>query len=352
MNKLRKIVLFFVFAFLLTLTQQIEAQNYSKRDVGASTKHKKYLDSVSKVKYPYRFPILGEKVRKLGFDIPLPNGIMVNYTYGSEDVIISNLAIGVHPDELIDISEYAFFSSIKPSQNVVDVRYDVWVLPFLNFSILGGYVDSSTEVSLALPFEANFISKNSGPMVGWGFVAAAGFGPIFGTIDYNMAWTFMPRMDKPSLTKLFDIRVGHTVDFNQKRDMNLSFFIGAQNLKLSSSTIGYTNLDDLLGIDKPEMAEKLDNWYNGLTPEEQEKLGPIYNKIDDWLNGGEDDLYYSFNKKLYHTWAMTLGLNYQINRRWMIEVIYTFLGSREQLTTGFNYRFGFKGKTILSGVTF
>jgi hypothetical protein len=46
---------------------------------------------------------------------------------------------------------------------------------------------------------------------------------------------------------------------------------------------------------------------------------------------------------------MTLGANYQINHRWTINSIYTFLGSREQFIIGLNYRFGFKGKNLFVG---
>jgi hypothetical protein len=48
---------------------------------------------------------------------------------------------------------------------------------------------------------------------------------------------------------------------------------------------------------------------------------------------------------------MTLGVNYQLNHRWMFNSIYTFLGSREQITVSLNYRFGLRGKNFLEGLT-
>jgi hypothetical protein len=47
---------------------------------------------------------------------------------------------------------------------------------------------------------------------------------------------------------------------------------------------------------------------------------------------------------------MTAGVNYQINHRYTLMAMYTFLGSREQLVLSFNYRFGFKGKNLMAGV--
>jgi hypothetical protein len=97
----------------------------------------------------------------------------------------------------------------------------------------------------------------------------------------------------------------------------------------------------------------LNNWYNELPPALQDKLGNFYDKMEGWLSNDEDAyLRYAFNKKLYYPWSMTAGLNYQINKKWMITAMYTFLGSREQLVLGFNWRFGFFGKTLLEGVEF
>jgi hypothetical protein len=76
----------------------------------------------------------------------------------------------------------------------------------------------------------------------------------------------------------------------------------------------------------------------------------FYETLQGGLAGeGDKYLYYEFDKKLYYPWSMTVGINYQINRRYILDAIYTFLGSRNQLVIGFNYRFGFKGKNVLSG---
>jgi hypothetical protein len=347
------VLLMFILLFAL---QEVAAQNLASRGIKGTTVHDKFVDSVSKLEYKYRFPILGEKLWKMGFDLPLPNGLMINYTYGVDDITISNLSVGTDPENLTDVSEIAYFSALNSTANVTTVRYDVWLLPFINISGIGGYVKSETKVNLALPFGATFNAQSNGPLAGWGLVAAGGVGPIFVTADYNMTWTFMPKLDKPSRATIFDLRVGHTFRFPNKNDMNISALIGAQYLKISSASAGFVNLGEALGIppgEKEQASEQLDDWYNGLPPHEQELFGPIYDKIDGWLNNGKSgDLYYAFNKKLYYPWSMTVGANWQINKRWMGTALYTFLGSREQLTLGLNYRFGFKGKTLLSGTTF
>jgi hypothetical protein len=213
---------------LLLSSPIVKAQNVSRKRVG--DQHKTYTDSLKATPYPWQFPILGAKLRKMGFDIPYPNGLMVNYVIGSQYITLDNLNVGPSPDNLTNVDGLARFESIIPFVNVVNLRYNVWLFPFLNVYALGGYVHSVTDVNLALPFSSEFTSISNGPMAGWGIAAAAGVGPIFFSADYSMAWTFMPQLDGPSVAKVFDIRVGHTFYLNNYQASNISFLVGAQYL--------------------------------------------------------------------------------------------------------------------------
>jgi hypothetical protein len=57
-------------------------------------KKQAYTDSLKQVKYDYIFPILGQKVYKVGFDIPYPIGLMGNYIWLDQGVVIDNLQLG------------------------------------------------------------------------------------------------------------------------------------------------------------------------------------------------------------------------------------------------------------------
>jgi hypothetical protein len=328
----------------------VEAQNVSRKRSG--DKHKAYTDSLKATPYPWHFPILGKKIRKMGFDIPYPNGIMVNYVVGSQYITLDNLEVGASPDNLTNVDGLARFESIKPFVNVINFRYDVWLFPFLNLYALGGYVHSVTDVNLALPFSAEFTATSDGPMVGWGLAAAAGVGPIFVSADYNMAWTFMPQLDGPSIAKVFDIRAGHTFSFKNNPTSNISIMVGAQYLQLNPHSTGRADLTKMGGISPEDKANALDefnNWFGDLPPKVQDHLDGFYNKIDGWLSNQDDTyIYYQFDKKLYYPWSMTAGVNYQISHRHIVMALYTFLGSREQLVVSYNYRFGFKGKNLFS----
>jgi hypothetical protein len=50
------------------------------------------------VKYDYIFPALGQKVYKAGFDIPYPIGLMGNYIWLDQGVVIDNMQLGLKTD--------------------------------------------------------------------------------------------------------------------------------------------------------------------------------------------------------------------------------------------------------------
>jgi hypothetical protein len=354
-TRIRKITSVLLMVFLSTLFAQ--AQNVAHKHT--SPAKKAYTDSLSKIPYDYTLPILGEKLRKMGFDLPYPNGLMINYIVGSQFITLSDLAVGLDsdPSTYTNVDGIARFSSIEPFVNVINFRYDVWLLPFLNVYALGGFVNSKTDVNLGLPFEAQFNAANKGPMVGWGLAVAGGVGPIFATADYNMAWTFIPNLVGASVANVFDIRVGHVFNFNKKPKSNISLMVGAQWLKLNSASQGKADLTKMFGGDGSKKANALDdlnNWYGDLPESKQEEFGNIYDKLEGWLSndGGDSYIYYTFSKKLFYPWSMTTGLNYQINKRYTVMALATYLGSRKQMVLSFNYRFGHKGKTLLSGVEF
>jgi hypothetical protein len=171
-----------------------------------------------------------------------------------------------------------------------------------------------------------------------------------------MAWTFMPQLEGPSLAKVFDIRAGHTFSFKNRPTTTLSVMLGAGWLKINKHSLGHINVSEKLGITPEQKEQALDefnSWYDGLPPNIQMDLDGFYNTIEGWLTNEDDTvLYYEFDKSLYYPWSMTAGINFQINHRHTVMAVYSFLGSREQLVVSYNYRFGFKGKNMLSGVEF
>ena len=314
-----------------------------------------YRDSLKNTPYQWRFPILGSKLRKMGFDLPFPNGIGINYAFSRQDILVEKLSVGFDENSLVNVDGFARFRSIQADVNGVTARYDFWLLPFLNFYAVGGVINSTTNVSLALPFELNFSVNNRGPVVGWGTVIAGGVGPLVLSANFTMAWTFLGKVSTPARSTVFNFQGGYMFRFKKKPERNIVMLFGIQYLGVNPSSSGSVDLEGLVGITpekKASASEQLDDWYDDLSSTEQGVIGPIYNGISSWLNNEDPiELHYAFEKSLYYPLSLMVGFNFQINHRYNVTGLYTFLGSRDQIVVGLGYRFGFKGNNLLEGVT-
>ena len=333
-----------------SMTSFAQVTNLSIDDV-----YEAYRDSLKETPYPWRLPVMGAKVRKLGFDIPYPNGVMLAYALSRQQLTVDNLEVNFNPDNLINVDGLARFQSIVANVNAYTARYDFWLLPFMNLSVIGGKVNSVTDVHLGLPFDLKFSVNTPGTTVGWGSVVAGGVGPMVMSGDFTMAWTWTPNTDRPNATVILGGRVGYMLRFKRRPDRNLVFLVGGQYLRLNPYSTGKADLENLVGITpekKQNALEQLNAWYGDLTSREQEVLAPIYDGLSGWLSRDESTfIYYSFNKRLYYPWSLSAGVNFQINHRYQLTGMYSFLGSREQIVLGLTYRFGWKGKNVLSGFT-
>jgi hypothetical protein len=291
---------------------------------------------------------MGEKIRKMGFDIPYPNGISFTYGHSNQDILLSNAFIGFDPQELLPIDGIARFSRISSDVNVYTARYDFWLLPFLNIYGIGGSIDAQTKVELGLPFEMQFNTKrNRGITGGWGAVLGGAVGPMILSANYGMVWTKMKNLDQANVTKIFGARTGYLFRFRNP-ERNLAVLVGAQYLGINK--YGSGDLSLISTSDKDKALDGLNGWYDNLTDREQEVLEPLYTGVANWLSDEKPvDLYYEFDKALISPWSMNVGFNYQINKRYTLTGLYNF-GNTTQIIVSLGYRFGIKGKNLLSGL--
>ena len=341
-NNIKKIIasaVFIIASFTMTYGQVTNLSISERREA--------YTDSLKRTPYEWHLPVMGKKIREMGFDIPYPNGISFTYANSNQDVLISNAFVGFSEDNLLPIDGLARFSSINSDVNAYTLRYDFWLLPFLNVYAIGGTVDAQTNVQLGLPFEMEFNTKKTpGLGYGWGAVLGGAVGPMIVSTDFAMVWTKMKNLDQANKSMIFNVRTGYLIHFNRP-ERNLAVLVGASYLGINKAGSG--KLELISESDYEKVSEQLDGWYDNLTDREQEVLEPLYNGLDSWLSGAEStDLYYQFDKAFISPWSANVGINFQYNKRYTLTSIYSF-GSRSQLVIGLSYRFGFKGKNVLSG---
>ena len=335
--------------FVIIFSQQVNAQYTSTK---VRTVHEAYTDSLKQVEYNYVFPFLGQGAYRKGFDIPYPAGLMANFMWLDQGIILDNFQLGVKTDDKdIPLTEVDFigFGENKNTSYTVNVRPDLWILPFLNVYGIFGYGHSRTEINIdrlgQKPFDLQSIAEQSITTVGVGIMGAGGIGPVWLSVDANWTWNQPELTDKPTKVNVLGIRMGHTFVFNKNPESNLALWVGGMRIKMSSETTGEIRLGDAL----PDLEDKADeivtnywDWYDNdaTIPQKivaDKVLTPIVDKIDE--ADGDAIIRYGMDKQVKEMWNGLLGLQYQINKRWMIRSEAGLIGDRKSVLLSLNYRF-------------
>ena len=337
------------------------------------------IDSLKTAEYPYVFPFWGEKVQKKGIQLPFSAGLGVNYLWQESDLVINNLSVGFNNNQMVELNEVIRFNSAVASLSGINLRPDLWVLPFLNVYAILAMAKTSTSIDagLWLPDSSNnwheitTISSTANfdaTTFGFGLTPTMGIGGGWIALDLNFAWTDIAALSKPAFSFVFGPRLGKTFQLND-RDMTLAFWVGGFRLSIASETSGSLNLSELFPVDElqvkvdqgmirvEESQNQVDGWWDGLTPVEQknpvniakyetanraiDKVGSTLSNLDGALSNAETaTVQYSLEKGQKELWNFIIGTQFQLNRSWMIRAEYGFLGARQQFISGIQYRFG------------
>lgn len=342
--------LFFLLA-LLIISSSVYPQ-FAQRKV--SKKQKEYIDSLKQVDYNYVFPIWGQEAYKQGFDLPYPAGIMANFVYIKQGLILEDMQLGIKTEDVdIPLTDVGFIEFGENTSTVwaTNVRPDLWIFPFLNVYGIFGYGKSNTLVNLVYPLSFQSSVDQNIRTAGFGITGAFGLGPVWIALDGNWTWNKPDLLEKPVYTKVFGIRVGHSFVFPHKPESNIALWVGGMRLRMGAETVGEIQLDDALPQDvwdrKDEIVDDYWDWYNGLDPSNpsdqiqikaaDEVLTPIVENIDS--RNGDATIRYGMNKRPAEEWNMVVGAQYQFNKRWIIRGEGGIIGDRKSLLLSMNYRF-------------
>lgn len=341
MNRTYALILILAFVFM----QQSNAQYTSTK---IKEIHKAYTDSLKQVKYDNVFPIWGQKIYNKGFDIPYPTGVMVNYVYVKQGLIIDNMRLGLLTDNIdLPLTEVDFieFGNNYSSANTVLIRPDLWVLPFLNVYGLFGRGSSTTEVNIKFPIELKSIVEQDVSTTGFGLTAGGGLGPVWLAVDWNISWTKPELLDKAVEVKTLGVRFGHNFVNSTKPYRNFGLWIGTMGVSLGSETVGEIKLSDALPQEVWDRADDLvanyEDWYNNTATIAQraiadQTLGPLVNAIGS--ADGSAVVRYGLDKQIKEKWNGVIGAQFQLNKNWIFRSEGGLIGDRKSILLSVNWR--------------
>jgi len=337
---------FIYFLFLFLIAYQSHAQYVSTK---VKTKHEVYIDSLKNIEYKYTFPILGKGAYKKGFDIPYPAGIMGNYMWMQQGIAIDNLQLGLKSDNQ-DIPltpvDFVQFGDNENTSYTVNVRPDLWVLPFLNVYGIFGYGNSLTEVNLIAPIELKSVVEQNISTAGFGIMGAGGIGPVWVSVDANWTWNKPELLDEATKVNVLGLRFGHTFTFKHKPESNIALWVGGMRVKMNSQTKGEVKMIDAL---PPETWDRRDEivtnyyyWYNNEADLGQKIIAdkiltPLVERLDS--AEGNSIIRYGMDKQVKELWNGLIGIQYQYNKRWIIRSEGGLIGDRKSFLISINYRF-------------
>lgn len=339
--KTSTLTILLVFIFIGTSFAQYSTKKFK-------TKYEEYTDSLKNVDYKYVFPILGKGAYKKGFDIPYPAGVMANFIYMKQNIIVENLQLGFkNGDTDIPLTETDFIGFGENTSTAwgYNVRADLWVLPFLNVYGIYGNGVSRTEINVIKPITLNSVVEQNVRTSGFGTLLAAGLGPIFLSADFNWTWSKPEYLDESVLVNVMGFRAGHVFTFKNNPKSNFGVWVGAMGIGISADTYGELALKEALPTDfwdkKDQFVENYYVWYDELTLPEKVLANKVLTPIVDAIDGVQENatVRYGLEKRPQETWSGIVGAQYQFNKRWMVRTEASVLGNRKSILASVNYRF-------------
>jgi hypothetical protein len=229
-------------------------------------------------------PLWGREAREKGFDLPLPFGVGLTYTYIHQNMVVSDVKIEGHP---LNVT----LRDAATATHTGVFRADAWLLPFLDVYALFGETAGVTKPALAfsngqvIESEVDYNRFS----YGGGLTLAGGWKACFLTLDAN--WTTGEIVskergqvgDKPIQSFTLTPRFGTLI--SSGRLGTGSLWVGGMFLLASSEIHDKVDLSQ-----NPRLAELV----------------------------GTDSLAYSVRVEPKDNWNLLIGGNWEINKRWSI----------------------------------
>jgi hypothetical protein len=292
-------------------------------------------DSILK-EYDQIFPIWGRKAVERGFDMPTPLGFNVGWFGATQDIIISDLAIGFNTPP--EPASFIKFDKAESKINNWNVRTDLWLFPFLNLYLMVGTGDGHTTVHVSEPVKFSTTADFKGSNIGLGVTGAFGFRRSFIVGDFNHQWGFSSLLENPVPVNVFSARFGRAFRVGDRsKRMKATAWVGTMFQNMQNSTVGSIKLSEVIpaGTDSLFNNYQSSAWYQALSAREKALVDNFVGR----LQGGLDTTVVNFtlSKRMADPWNMLLGGTFDIGSHWGLRAEFGFIGRRSAFLMG-NYR--------------
>ncbi len=326
-----------------------------------------YRDSLKSAPTLYLLPVLGDKVQKQGYELPLPVGLMLGHFIQTQNIDITNLEVGFGDSELVDVSEIVAFESINTRNRVTTFRPDFYILPFWNVYGIFNRFENTSDVVLKKPFELVIPQVNStGYGGGFGTTLAYGHSSWFVAANFNLTWSETSVLTVPVRATVTSVRTGYILQ-NRKRNRKITVWGGINYQDFHGTSEGSYDLTQLLSDDREflnEVQGKLEDLSNGLNNLYEDFcsdirnrpqclvidgiVGELTDRVQERLDGIERPeevrINYAFNNAPEKNVNVMVGTQIHFTRRWQLRFEVGFINRRTYMAN-LNYRLGlFKRK--------
>jgi hypothetical protein len=271
-------------------------------------------------------PIFGQRLVERGVSFPLPLGLGVLGTWKRMEVDLVNLEVAINDGERLPADLLKFGRTVATSW-VLQAKFDMWLLPFLNAYGLFGRVDGETVIPMSFlgsdllehvgasdlceglrPAEACFKTYSFEvvpPIAGWNYVVgvnpALGVWNFFTNVPMTITWTDL-EAGRWVRSIYVSPRIGLSVP--TERAGALAVYIGVAYLNADNFIHGEVTLDTDLPVNEGQV------------------------KVEYFVDTNNSD-----------RWNYLAGFSWSMSRRWSLHAEADAGGSRQGAVASLTWRF-------------
>lgn len=276
------------------------------------------------------FPLGGARARERGVQLPRPYGLTLVTSLLDEDLELKNLQLSIEGSDF-DTLQSVKVTSSSVSTRSLQLKADVWVLPFLNVYAFGGLLDSDLSLRMEVPVSdlltelgygdtcspstgsapaicdttvSHKTSQNpQGSSYGVGALFAGGHADWFGLLAISNIWTSVDTTDTTLEAFIASPRIGHRWHLGDQGE--LEAYAGALYLRSKVTVSG----DESITVP------------SGLSV------------------AGTLDVHYRVHEKNEEPWSGVVGANWDLSRAWSLQGEGSLNGAHQGLMFSLTRRF-------------